>query len=162
MVKKQGGFTLAEMLMVVAILGILALVGPRMIVNLVQFIQLHTAKTEIQRDARAALDIVNRFLRQAKGYTIGIDQITGQPPYSRISFQTFEGRTMMFYQQGTRLYQVDRSTTMVTNNLRYIAFTYPRSDDPTLLSVAITMEKSTYQGGSKALELSIEKVRIMN
>ena len=31
-----------------------------------------------------------------------------------------------------------------------------------LTSVALTMEKTTFQGAYKALELSIEKVRIMN
>ena len=55
-----------------------------------------------------------------------------------------------------------QSSVAITGNLRYIAFTYPRSDDPTIISVAVTMEKATYEGGTKALELSIEKVRIMN
>jgi len=64
---------------------------------------------------------------------------------------------MSFYQQGTVLYQVAQSTTAISQNLHYIAFTYPRTDDPTIISVAITMEKATYEGGYKALELSIRK-----
>ncbi len=67
---------------------------------------------------------------------------------------------MMFYQNGKSLYQVAGSTTLISNNVQYIAFTYPRTDDPTIMSVALTMEKATYQGGYKALELSIQKVRI--
>jgi prepilin-type N-terminal cleavage/methylation domain-containing protein len=156
------GFSLVEMMMVVGILGLVAFTAPTLIIQVSRFYQLHNAKVEIQRDARAALDIINRFLRQATSYSIGVDQISGQPPYSRISFRTLDGQNMSFYQQGTSLFQVARSTTAICKNLRYIAFTYPRSDDPTIISVAMTMEKSTYQGGSKALELSIEKVRIMN
>jgi prepilin-type N-terminal cleavage/methylation domain-containing protein len=161
-VKKQHGFTLMEALMVAAIIGFVVLIGPKTMVALVKFYQLHFAKIEIQRDARAALDLINRFLRQAKSTSVIIDQATNQPPYSRISFQTIDGENMMYYQQGNTLYQVYRSTTVIAKSLRYVAFTYPRSDDPTIISVAVTMEKATYQGGSKALELSIEKVRVMN
>jgi prepilin-type N-terminal cleavage/methylation domain-containing protein len=162
MVKKRSGFTIIEAIIVMAIIGLFVMMGPRLLVNTVRFIQLHTAKVEIQRDARTSLDIVNRFLRQAQAATVVVDQVSGQPPFSRISFTTIQGQTMSFYQQWNKLYQGADSTIPITSNLRYIAFTYPRSDDPTIISVAMTMEKATYEGGRKALELSIEKVRIMN
>lgn len=165
MIKKplsQDGFTLTESLIVVAILGIVFMVGPRLFTQVMRFYFLHDAKIEIQRDARASLDVINRMLRQATSTSIVVDQVTGQPPYSRVSFTTVQGQNMMFYQSGSSLYQVARSTTTLSKNLRYIVFTYPRSDDPTIVSVAITMEKATYQGGTKALELSVEKVRVMN
>jgi prepilin-type N-terminal cleavage/methylation domain-containing protein len=158
----RAGFTFVEMMIVVAILGIIAVTAPTLMKHLIRFYQLHNAKIEIQRDARASLDNINRFLRQAKSYTVSIGQVSGQPPFSQISFQTVDGQNMSFYQNGSTLYQVAQSTTPVTKNLRYIAFTFPRSDDPTIISVALTMEKATYQGAYKALELSIEKVRVMN
>jgi prepilin-type N-terminal cleavage/methylation domain-containing protein len=160
--KGRGGWTLMEMMLVILIIGIIAFIGPTLMTQLVRFYQLHAAKIEIQRDARACLDVINRFTRQAKGYTISIDQVSGQPPFSRISFTTIDNQSMSFYQNGHNLYEVGRSTTVIAQNLQYIAFTYPRSDDPTIISVAMTMEKSTYQGAFKALELSIEKVRVMN
>ena len=151
-----------EELMVIAIIGIIAMVGPNLITQVVRFYQLHQAKVEIQRDARACLDLINRFLRQAQASSVVVDQGANQPPYSRINFTTVQGQKMSFYQSGTALYQVAQSTTVISNNLHYIAFTYPRTDDPTIISVALTMEKSTYEGGYKALELSIQKVRIMD
>ncbi len=151
-----------EAMMVVAILGILSLIGPKIMIQVIRFYQLHEAKVEIQRDARACLDLVNRFLRQARSATVVIDEAANQPPYSRVSFTTVQGQPVSFYQSGTTLFQVARSTTVISDNLHYIAFTYPRSDDPTIISVAITMEKSTYEGGYKALELSIQKVRVMD
>jgi prepilin-type N-terminal cleavage/methylation domain-containing protein len=162
MVRNNRGVTFMEMMMVVAIVGIISLVGPKIMVQLVRFIQLHTAKIEIQRDARACLSIINRFLRQAQSSTVRIGQKSGQPPYSQISFTGIDDQDYIFYQSGNTLYQVATSTPMISRNLRFIAFTYPRSDDPSIVSVAVTMEKSTYEGGSKALELSIEKVRVMN
>jgi prepilin-type N-terminal cleavage/methylation domain-containing protein len=160
--KNHQGHTLPEVLMVITIIGIVVFLGPTLIIHTTRFVQLHNAKIEIQRDARASLDLINRFLRQAVGYTVTIDQATGQPPYSQISFTTMSGQHMKFYQQNNVLYQVAQSTVALSQNLDYIAFTYPRSDDPTIISVALTMSKATYQGGSKTLELSIEKVRIMN
>ena len=151
-----------EMMLVVTIIGLVVFIGPTLLTQLVRFYQLHNAKIEIQRDARASLDLMNRFLRQAESYSVTIDQVSGQPPYSRISFTTITGLNVIFYQSGTTLYQVVQSTVAISRNLHYIAFTYPRSDDPTIISVSMTMEKTTYQGAYKALELSIEKVRVMN
>ncbi len=159
---REKGFSLVEAMMVTAIIGIVVLVGPQMLIHVVRFYQLHEAKIEIQRDARACLDLVDRFLRQAKSSTVIVDQLTNQPPFSRITFTTIQGQTMSFYQSGKTLYQVAQSTTVISTNLHYIAFTYPRTDDPTIISVALTMAKDTYEGGSKALELSIQKVRVMN
>jgi len=153
---------LMEAIIVIAILGVLASTMPRILVQIVRFYQLHEAKIEIQRDARTCLDLINRFLRQGVSSSVVVDQAAGQPPYSRVTFTTVQGQGMRFYQSGTTLYQVAESTTVISKNVQYIAFTYPRTDDPTIMSVALTMEKSTYEGGSKALELSIQKVRIMN
>jgi hypothetical protein len=128
---------------------------------------MNRARYEIQRDSKNAINIINRNLRQAKSSSITITQQTGQPPYSRINFNKYVTSTtvrpMSFYQQGTELFAVDGgSTRTLTENLRYIAFTYPRTDDDDVVSVSLTLEKATFQGRSKALQLAVEKVRIMN
>src|SRR5687768_14988302 len=123
------GYTLVEMLMVVGIIGIVATMGPKIIIQLIRHERMHNAKITIQRDARACLDVINRFLRQAQASSVTIDQLTNQPPASRVSFTGLDGQRYLFYQQGRKLYQVGISTTMISDNVRYIAFTYPRSDD---------------------------------
>ncbi|MFA5975087.1 MAG: type II secretion system protein [Elusimicrobiota bacterium] len=167
MVKNAKGFTLVETLLVVTILGIVAMVGPPIIVNVVRFFMMHSTRAEIQQDARVCLDVINRTLRQAVSSSIVIDQVSGQPGGSRITFQNLDGDTIIFYQSGKQLIQSvtaggSTHTTPLARTLRYLAFTYPRSDDPTIISVALTMEKGIYEGQKKALELSIEKVRVMN
>jgi len=156
------GFSLPELAIVLAILGVIATLAPRIFIQAYRFYYLHAAKVEIQRDARASLDEINRFLRQGISTSMTIDQDTNQPPWSRIRFRTVQGQTIKFYQSGHTLYSVNVSTTVLSRNLQYISFTYPRTDDPTILSVSMTMQKDTYEGGNKALELSIEKVRVMN
>ncbi|MBI5597464.1 MAG: type II secretion system protein [Elusimicrobia bacterium] len=161
--RDRRGYSLVELLMVVAIIGTIAMVGPRLMIQLQNFYLLTTARAEIQRDARATIDVINRFLRQAKYSTIIIDTPSGEGPYSRIRFTMIDDRAVEFYQDGTKLYQViDGTTSVTTRNLVYLAFTFPRSDYPRLVSVSITMGKSTYKGQRKELELTVQKIRIMN
>ncbi len=157
------GYTLTELMLVVGIVGVVASIGPLLLTNLQNFYLMTTARSEIQRDARAALDTVNRFLRQAQYGTVVIDTPTGQGPYSRIRFVHVDGRYVEFRQNGNSLIQqIGSNTSLLTKNLVYIAFTYPRTDDPTIVSVSMTMGKSIQLGRRKVLELTIQKVRIMN
>ncbi len=161
--KKRGGYSLIELMMAVAIIGILATVGPTLLISLQNFFLMTSARYEIQRDGRVMLDTVNRYLRQAVSSTVVIDTPSGQGPYSRVRFRHVDGRYMEFHQTGSKLIQViDNATTTVSSNLIYIAFTYPRTDDPSIISVSITMGKSIQLGRRKVLELTIQKVRIMN
>jgi len=158
----QRGYTLVEVMVSLSILAIMAVIMAPLMKQAQRYFWMHRAKTEIQRDARLSLETVNRFLRQAYAASVVVDQLSGQPSHSRITFTTIQGRTLSFYQRDNTLYQAAGSTSTLSDNLRFIAFSYPRSDDASILSVSMTMEKSTYEGKAKALELSIEKVRVMN
>lgn len=167
---RSPGYSVAEIMVVVGILGILASVGPTLLISTRNFFLTTSARNDIQRDARVSLDTINRMLRQAKGGTVLIDSAGGQGPYSRIRFLLPDSRYCEFRQDGTLLKQVMTSladtskqeTSVVSRNLVYIAFTFPRSDDPTLVSVSMTMGKSIQLGQRKVLELTIQKIRIMN
>ncbi|TBR20619.1 type II secretion system protein [bacterium] len=157
------GYTLVELMMVVAIVGTISMIGPRLMVQMQNFYLLTSARGEIQRDARASIEVVNRFLRQAQYRTIIIDSVSGQGPYSRIRFKHIDGRNFQYRQEGTKLIQaVDGVETVLTRNLVYIAFTFPRSDYPRLVSVSMTMGKKTYLEQIKELELTVQKIRVMN
>jgi prepilin-type N-terminal cleavage/methylation domain-containing protein len=161
--RSRAGYSLAEVMMVVAIIGILATVVPTMVIQMQNFFLMTSARYEIQRDARTTLDTVNRYLRQAVASTVIMDTPAGQGPYSRIRFKHVDGRYMEFRQQGSKLIQViGTATSSVSNNLIYIAFTYPHTDDVSIISVSITMGKSIQLGRRKVLELTIQKVRVMN
>ncbi|HAH32465.1 MAG TPA: hypothetical protein DCL44_09165 [Elusimicrobia bacterium] len=167
MVKKRKGYSLVEMMLTVAILGILSTIAAPLFMQMTNFWRMTSARYAIQRDVRTSLALINRFTRQAQSSTVVIDNASGQPPASRIHFHytNTDGNTVpvYFYQLGKNLYMSNNSrTTVLSSNLAYIAFTYPRTDDISLISVAVTMQSPTYRGGKKALQLSIQKVRIMN
>ena len=161
--KTPRGYTITELMIVVAILGIVSSVGPMLLINLQNFYLMTTARSEIERDARQSLDTMNRFIRQAIAGTVVIDTPSGQGPYSRIRFNLVDGRSVDFHQSGASLVQLmGNNTNTLTKNLVYIAFTFPRTDDPTIVSVSLTMGKSIQLGRRKVLELTIQDVRIMN
>ena len=166
MVNKRG-FSLTEAMISVAGIAILAGSAAPLIISLTNFWYQTTARNDIERDVRSSLDTINRFLRQAQRNTVVIDQASGQPPYSRITFTTEKGQTASFYQSGDTLMMslADGATNRLTSlskRVGFIAFSYPRTDDTSIISVAVTMQAPTYRGGKKALQLSIQKVRIMN
>lgn len=162
------GFTLVELMVTVALVGILISVGPTLLLNLVRFWRVQLGRANVQQNARNALDLVNRNLRQASASSITVSNRANQPPYSWIRFSIDVGTGAAvgdygFYQEGTNLkYMSDGSTATIATNLKYLAFTYPKSDDSGIISVSMTFEEATYAGHTKALQLSIEKVRVMN
>lgn len=163
MTRRSGGYSLVELMMVVAIIGAIAMIGPRLMIQLQNFYLLTNARGEIQRDARASIEVINRFLRQAQYRSIIIDTPANQGAYSRIRFKHIDGRNFQYRQEGPKLIQsVDGRESILTRNLVYIAFTFPRSDYPRLVSVSITMGKKTYLENIKELELTVQKIRVMN
>lgn len=159
-----------EMMVVIGIVGVLFTVAaPIMNQANKQFIMVRT-KVDLQQEARAVMYIITRNLRQAQSNTIVISRANAsQPFYSKIQFTTEQSSSTAvsnirtFQQEGGTLYQVIGTTRRpLTKNLNYLAFTFPRTDDMTILSVSLTLQKNIYEGRTKALHMASEKVRVMN
>lgn len=173
-IRNEKGFTLVELMLVVVILGILFSVGANVLLTGWKFFRLSQARAEIQRDARTCLDLIRRNLHEAKYSSVTIYKSTetvgaNNPPCSLISFTNIDGDEISYYQDSNKLYQkIKRSgethyfTNRLAENLRYIYFSYPQTDDETIISVSLCFERETYAGGAKAFQLSVEKIRLMN
>jgi Tfp pilus assembly protein PilE len=148
----------------VAIVGILAAIGGPLLLQVNRYFILSQARSELQSEARAIMYVVSRELRQAQSNTLRIDRMSNsQPFYSRITFTKVQGLNMTFHQNGTHIVQIaGNNTKTLSRNLRYLAFSFPRSDDMTIVSVSLTLEKTIYEGRTKALHVASEKVRVMN
>lgn len=163
LIKNKRGFTLTETMIVLMILGVVVMIGPTVATQLTRFFLLSQTRLELQREARSAISLMTRNLRQASASTIRIDQVTGQPYYSRIQFTTVQGRALLYRQNGNQLLEtVGTRSTILSKNLRFLTFTFPRSDDMTIVSVAFTLEKNLYQGRKKALHMASERIQVMN
>lgn len=166
--RAKNGYTLMELMLVVAILGVIVTAAPQLFTGIYRFTRLTTARAEIQKNARISLSNINRGLRQAIATSVVVDEVSGQPPHSRITFTRYkpDGSTesICYYQEGKKLYLSVEGAAgkLVAEDLRYIAFTYPKTDDDSIISISLTFERATYEGGTKALQMAVEKVRIMN
>lgn len=168
--RRRKGVTLMEMLIVVGIVSTLfAVAAPILLQANRQFIMIRT-KLELQQEARGIMYVLTRALRQAQVETIVIGRAnTSQPYYSKIQFTTEQSsstvvsNSFVFQQEGTVLYQVFGSGKRVlTRNLNYLAFSFPRTDDMSMISVSLTLQKNIYEGRTKALHMASEKVHVMN
>jgi prepilin-type N-terminal cleavage/methylation domain-containing protein len=160
---QRNGYTLVEMSLVVAILAIVATMAPTLLRQIGRFYQSETTRINLQREGRDVTDGLMRFLRDAKASTVVIDQMPSQPPSSRLSFTTIQGGQMQYLQQGTKLLQTSQygvvvDTSTLSPNLAVLTFVYPRSDDPTLISIGLTLQGAQGQ----VLELNVRKIHLMN
>jgi prepilin-type N-terminal cleavage/methylation domain-containing protein len=160
---RRRGFTLVETVITASILCLLALVIAPLLLHSTRFFLLNRTRVELQRDARASLATVTKALRQASSPTIVINQGAGQPYYSQISFSDVGGVSYVYRQNGTQLEeQRGAQTRVLSDDLRFLNFYFPRSDDMTIVSVSLTLEKAIYEGKTKALHVATERVRVMN
>lgn len=159
---KCKGLTMVELMINVVTLSIIAFALTSLFLKWIQFWQLSKAKGAIQRDARTCISAVNKHLRQGTASSVVIDRYdSNQPPYSRIYFEK-DGQPFIYYQKDQEFIEVIKSTRTLAKSLRAVQFIYPESTNNSILNVSITFEKATYSRGTKALQLSVQKVRIMN
>lgn len=161
--RRKGGFTLVETIITASILSLLALVIVPLLVHASRFFLLNRTRVELQRDARVCLAIITRSLRQASSASVSISQASGQPYYSQISFNDVGGVPYVYSQSGTLLRETRAGTTKtLSDDLRFLNFYFPRSDDMTIVSVSLTLEKAIFEGRTKALHVATERVRVMD
>ncbi|MFA5779960.1 MAG: hypothetical protein WC947_07465 [Elusimicrobiota bacterium] len=159
---KKKGFTIVELLINVVTISIIAGALSSLFFKWIQLWYLSSTKAEIQRDGRTCVSAVDKHLRQATASSVVIDRYdSNQPPYSRIYF-TKDGQPFYYYQKGQELYEVINSTRCLAKSVRAVQFIYPETADDSIIAMSITFEKKTYSSQTKALQLSVAKVRIMN
>ncbi|MBI5573097.1 MAG: hypothetical protein HY919_00910 [Elusimicrobia bacterium] len=156
------GFTIVELMINVVTISIIAGALSALFFKWIQLWYLSSAKAEIQRDARTCVSAVDKHLRQATASSVVIDRYdSNQPPYSRLFF-TKAGQQFIYYQKGQEFYEVINSTKTIAKCVRCVQFIYPETADDSIIAMSIAFEKKTYSSQTKALQLSVAKVRIMN
>lgn len=164
----EKGVTLIEMMITVALSSVVVGGMAVMMSSYSRMEKLTRARLNAQQNVRVYLDLMVKMLREAQSSTVVVDQVSGEAPWSRISFTTIEGTTITYYQgphiEGKKaLFQtVNGTTRRLADNLRTLKFTYPSTDDTNIIGVSLCFEETVYGTQTNVLHLSVEKVRLMN
>ncbi|MCX7905287.1 MAG: prepilin-type N-terminal cleavage/methylation domain-containing protein [Elusimicrobiales bacterium] len=161
---KRNSFTLIELMGVVVIVSIVISIGIPIVRSMNENIMMSRTRLTLQQDARNVMSILNRFLREAKASSIVVSRYDlSQPFCSYIRFTTIDSKTYEFYQSGKKLVlRQSNMTKILSEDVRYLAFTFPDSSNMYIVSVSITFERELFAGRKKAIHVASEKIRIMN
>lgn len=164
MVKRQKGYTLAELMVVSAIVAIIVSLGSTLYIKMNTFFRVSMAKIETQRDVRNLMELITREVRQAKATQITLSRETpSQPPYSKISFLDLNGSSTVFSQNNRVLSMTKNGqTTILAKNLHSLYFSYPSTDNPYLITVLLSIEKTAEGKKTYALQMGGETIRLLN
>ena len=160
------GVTLTEMMVGIGIIIIISGIGGLIYIRAYRQWRQQSIQTEVQQQARIALDNMVRNLQEAKASTVAISYYSGQSPtlyYSKISFTNVNNDTFEYYQSGINLHQKKNGVSyQITNNLKCLYFYYPNSSRKDLVGINVTMEKTAYESSVRTVQLIGKAVQIRN
>jgi len=159
---RRRGHTLVELMVVVVVLGALFALAPRLTLHVTRFFRLSQAKSENLQDARAAVILMTRTLRQAKASSIAIPDGTSIR-FRRTSPAGGGDQDIVYFKRGAELVQeVDGQQLVLTKNLKSLLFFPQTGADFSLITISLTMERSTYEGQSKEFHITTDRIKVEN
>jgi len=136
--EKQKGFTLIELAIVIALLGILGYAIVTFFTNTFRTWWQASQQIDAQQKARVALDEMTRFIRQARPVenTI-VGQQIGEDPNTMITFTYIDERQISYYRSGDSLKrEVDGVVSdVIAENLTSVSFLLDSPITPTQVDI---------------------------
>jgi len=117
------GFSLPELIITVAIAGVLGAGLVKFFKNTHDIWRMNTRQMDVQQQARTALDEMSRFIRQSSAPASVMYPAPGEQD-TYISFYLSDGRWMKYYRDNDKLKRVanDSTSTIVQRGLDSIYF----------------------------------------
>lgn len=150
--EKQKGFTLIEMMIVVALLGILGYGIIKFFSNTFRVWWQTSQQIDAQQKARVAMDEMTRFIRQAKPVTgIAVGQQAGEDPNTMITFTHIDGRQISYYQSSDSLKRVVNTviTDVIPEDFVSVYFVLDSTPSPTQVDISTLTVQTPGTGGQQ-------------
>lgn len=162
--RRSPGYTLVELSIALAAIGLLTIVSSRLIVLSWRACRADQSWVEVQRDGRTALNFIESTLRTARpgSVVLGRESVS-EPPYSRIEFTDTAGQAVRIYQSGGSLYvNKGASAHRLSRDIDTLFFLYPDSSQEDLLGVSLCLAKSSYQGNKRSYFHTVQRIRLIS
>ncbi|HUW22949.1 MAG TPA: type II secretion system protein [bacterium] len=154
--EKQKGFTLIELMIVVALLGILGYGIMKFFTNTYRTWWQTSQQIDAQQKARVAMDEMTRFIRQARPVTeIVVGNWGSEEPNTMIIFTHIDGRQICYSQVGDSLRrEVDDGVTIVgtdliPEDLVSVYFVLDSTTSPTQVDISTLTVRTPGTGGEQ-------------
>jgi len=150
--EKQKGFTLIELMVVVALLGILGYGIMKFFTNTYRIWWQASQQIDAQQKARAAMDEMTKFIRQASPVTgIAVSQQAGEDLNTMITFTHIDRRQFQYYQSGDSLKRVvnGNNSDIIPENLASIYFVLDSTFSPTQVDISTLAVQGPVIGGEQ-------------
>jgi prepilin-type N-terminal cleavage/methylation domain-containing protein len=150
--EKKKGFTLIELMVVVALLGILGYGIMKFFTNTYRIWWQASQQIDVQQKARAAMDEMTRFIRQARPVTgITVGEQAGEDANTMITFTHIDGRQISYYKSGDSLKRVvgGAITDVIPEDLVSIYFVLYSTSTPSQVDVSTLTVQTPGIGGEQ-------------
>jgi len=152
--EKKKGFTLIELMVVVALLGILGYGIMKFFTNTYRIWWQASQQIDVQQKARAAMDEMTRFIRQARPVTgITVGEQAGEDANTMITFTHIDGRQISYYKSGDSLKRVvgvgTATTDVIPEDLVSIYFILDSTMTPTQVDISTLAVQTPGIGGEQ-------------
>lgn len=164
--EKQKGFTLIELMIVVALLGILGYGIMKFFTNTFRTWWQTSQQIDAQQKARVAMDEMTRFIRQARPVAdIVVGEQAGEDPNTMITFTHIDERQISYFQFGDSLRRVvDGVTTdVIPEDLVSISFVLDNPISPTQVDILnLTVQTPAIGGQQGSLTFPRKRIFLRN
>ncbi len=150
----DAGLSLVEMVLVGALGAIFVGLSSLAVKQLVDHALRHRVQGQLALEALNGLDTMLQFLRNARSNTVVLSG-TAQYPWSNLQFDNLNAGQITHYQfslspDDSVAYMTVRTPNNIQlqpkpmmHNVAYLIFSFPRGDDPTLMTIAFRLRAST-------------------